>query len=71
MSSHIKILKKLKFLSNPRAVAGMSRFGINPQNTYGISIPVLRKIAKETGKSHILALQLWNSGIHEARILPQ
>ncbi len=63
------ILKKLKSLSNPEAVAGMARFGINPKNTYGVSIPNLRKIAKETGKDHALAQELWSSGIHEARIL--
>ncbi len=43
--------------------------GINPQNTYGVSIPNLRKIAKEVGKNHSLSQQLWSSGIHEARIL--
>lgn len=64
-----KILGRLKSLSNPKAVEGMARFGINPQNTFGISIPVLRKIAREIGKDHRLALGLWKSGIHEARIL--
>lgn len=66
---HKEILKKLKSLSNPKAVEGMVRFGINAKNTYGVSIPELRKIAKETGKNHFLAQQLWLSGIHEARIL--
>jgi 3-methyladenine DNA glycosylase AlkD len=47
----------------------MARFGINPKNTLGISIPHLRALAKETGQSHSLARQLWASGIHEARIL--
>lgn len=63
------ILNKLKALSNPKAVEGMARYGINPENTYGISIPNLRKIARETGKNHALAQELWASGIHEARIL--
>ncbi len=63
------LIKKLKSLSNPEAVAGMARFGINPKNTYGVSIPALRKMAKEIGKNHLLAQKLWNSGIHEARIL--
>jgi len=63
------ILKQLESLSNPEAVAGMARFGINPTNTYGVSIPVLRKMAKQIGKDHLLAKKLWNSGIHEARIL--
>ncbi len=64
-----EILKQLASLSDPEAAAGMARFGINPNNTYGVSIPNLRKIAKEEGKSHLLAQQLWSSGIHEARIL--
>ena len=63
------ILKRLKSLSNPDAVMGMARFGINPENTYGISIPDLRKMAKEIGRDHPLAQELWSSGIHEARIL--
>ncbi len=63
------LIKKLKSLSNPEAVAGMARFGINPKNTYGVSIPALRRMAKDIGKNHLLAQRLWNSGIHEARIL--
>ena len=64
-----KILARLKSLSNPEAVAGMARFGINPENTLGVSIPNLRKLAGEIGKDHELAGELWDSGIHEARIL--
>lgn len=47
----------------------MARFGSNPKNAYGVPIPVLRQIAKETGKNHLLAQRLWSSGVHEARIL--
>jgi 3-methyladenine DNA glycosylase AlkD len=64
-----QVIKKLKSLSNPKAVKGMARFGINPDKTLGVSIPNLRKMAKEIGKDHNLAQQLWKSGIHEARIL--
>jgi 3-methyladenine DNA glycosylase AlkD len=63
------LIMKLKSLSNPRALAGMERFGINVHNTFGISIPVLRKMARQIGQNHLLAQKLWNSGIHEARIL--
>ena len=63
------IIKKLESLSDPEAVKGMTRFGINPENAYGVSIPNLRKVAKETGRNHALAQQLWASGIHEARVL--
>jgi len=64
-----EIIKKLKSLSNPKNVAGMARFGINSQKTLGVNVPVLRQMAKEIGKNHQLALQLWDSGYHEARIL--
>jgi 3-methyladenine DNA glycosylase AlkD len=47
----------------------MARFGINPENTLGVSIPVLRRMAKEAGRDHQVARDLWASGIHEARIL--
>jgi 3-methyladenine DNA glycosylase AlkD len=63
------ITQRLKSLSDPKAVKGMARFGINPENTYGVSIPNLRRIAKEAGKDHALAQKLWASGIHEAKIL--
>lgn len=64
-----EIIKKLKTHANPENVAGMARFGINPKNTLGISIPVLRKTAKQIGKNHELAQELWETGIHEARVL--
>ncbi len=66
---YTEIIEKLKALSNPEAVEGMARFGINPKNTYGVSIPNLRAIAREVGRGHQLAQQLWASGIREARIL--
>ena len=64
-----KYLKQLKSLADPEAAAGMVRFGINPDNTLGVSIPTLRKMTKEIGKNHILAQQFWSSSIHEARLL--
>ncbi|QWR77519.1 DNA alkylation repair protein [Candidatus Magnetomonas plexicatena] len=64
-----EIILKLKSLANPKNVEGMARYGINPKNTLGITIPVLKAILREVGKSHELALKLWDSGIHEARIL--
>lgn len=54
---------------NKKAREGMSRFGINTDRAFGVSIPVLRGIAKKTGRNRELALRLWASGYHEARIL--
>lgn len=63
------ILHHLKSLASPENVAGMARYGINPHNMLGVSIYTLRPIAKEIGSDHALALQLWDAGIHEARLL--
>lgn len=62
-------LHRMKTLSDPKAVEGMARYGINPQNAYGVSVPNLRQMAKEIGVNHDLAIELWSSDIHEARIL--
>ncbi len=64
-----QILNRLKELANPKAVEGMARFGITTDQTFGVSIPSLRKLAKEIGVNHELSLKLWSSGFHEARIL--
>jgi 3-methyladenine DNA glycosylase AlkD len=64
-----EIITRLKSLSNPKSIEGMAHYGINPEKTLGVSIPSLRQLAKEIGKSHALAQQLWDTGIHEARIL--
>ncbi|OGZ33986.1 MAG: DNA alkylation repair protein [Candidatus Portnoybacteria bacterium RBG_19FT_COMBO_36_7] len=64
-----EIIKKLKFLANPKNVEGMARFGINPKNTLGVSVPDLRALAKRVGRNNKTAQQLWDSGIHEAKIL--
>jgi 3-methyladenine DNA glycosylase AlkD len=64
-----KILEQLKAQANPANVEGMARYGINPHNTLGVSMPVLRAIARQSKRDHPLALELWDSGIHEARIL--
>lgn len=65
-----EILKELKSQRNPVNVAGMARFGIKPQSeVLGISVVTLRSMAKKIGKDHRLALKLWKSGVHEARVL--
>jgi 3-methyladenine DNA glycosylase AlkD len=64
-----ELIARLKAMENPKNVAGMARFGINSKDTLGISVVTLRKMAREVGKDHALALKLWSSGIHEARLL--
>ncbi|MFH1714353.1 MAG: pantetheine-phosphate adenylyltransferase [Candidatus Nealsonbacteria bacterium] len=66
-----EIVRKLKSLANKKNVEGMARFGINPKKSkvLGVSVYVIRDMAKKIGKNHKLAQQLWNSKIHEARWL--
>ncbi len=56
-------------MGNSDALEGMSRFGITTATAYGVSIPKLRALAREVGKDHQTALSLWDTRIHEARIL--
>lgn len=64
-----QIIANLMQLRSVQAIEGMARFGINPAQALGVPIPVLRKMAKDIGKNQTLAIELWDSGIHEARIL--
>jgi 3-methyladenine DNA glycosylase AlkD len=64
-----EVIQKLHLLANPENVKGMARYGISQKNNLGISIYHLRPLAKEIGKNHALALKLWDSQIHDARLL--
>ncbi len=68
-----EIIEKLESLGNAVNIAGMARFGIVAKKAFGISAPVLKAFAKDlkkqTNDRHRLALELWATGIHEARIV--
>lgn len=63
------VLKELKAKAKSDQLEGMSRFGIVGDQRMGVSVPDMRKIAKEIGKDHQLALDLWDTGIPEAMIV--
>jgi len=50
-----QIIANLKQHANFQDVEGMARFGIRPAQALGVSIPTLRKMAKEIGRQHSLA----------------
>jgi 3-methyladenine DNA glycosylase AlkD len=64
-----EILAALRAQANPNNVAGMARYGISAKGTLGVPVASIRRLAKQAGRSHELAAELWDSGIHEARIL--
>jgi 3-methyladenine DNA glycosylase AlkD len=65
------ILAELEALGSPGNVAGMERFAIVTSKVFGISAPVLKGYAKDlkkkAGDRHALALELWETGVYEAR----
>lgn len=63
------VLNKLRHKSDSKNRAGMARFGIDTAKALGVSMPDIRSIGKSIQKDHLLARDLWESGIHEARIL--
>jgi 3-methyladenine DNA glycosylase AlkD len=63
------VLAELAARGSAEARAGMARYGINTSDAYGVSVYELRRIAKELGRDHDLALALWATGNHEARLL--
>jgi 3-methyladenine DNA glycosylase AlkD len=64
-----QIIVILKEKSNAAHLTGMKRYSIDTQYALGIPMPELRKLAKLIKKDHNLALALWDTGLHEARIL--
>jgi 3-methyladenine DNA glycosylase AlkD len=64
-----QVIDKLKSLADPDYLAGMTHFAIKTDHALGVSAPRLRKLAKEIGTEHKLALELWETGIHEARVM--
>ncbi|MBO9698610.1 MAG: DNA alkylation repair protein [Sporocytophaga sp.] len=64
-----KVLIQLKSQARPEILSSLFKFGVNTEKALGISIPVLRNIAKDHKKDHLLAIELWKTEIHEARIL--
>ena len=70
MKTSAEIVAHLRTLASPRDAEGQRRFGITPgDELLGIRAPVLREIARAHRRDHALALALWATGIHEARII--
>jgi 3-methyladenine DNA glycosylase AlkD len=69
MVSVREALKKIKSKAKPDQLEGMARYGITGEGRLGVSVPDLRRIAKELGKDHRLAVDLWKTGVPEARIV--
>jgi 3-methyladenine DNA glycosylase AlkD len=47
----------------------MARYGMTGDRRLGVAVPEIRKIAKDIGKDHALALALWETQIPEAMMV--
>jgi 3-methyladenine DNA glycosylase AlkD len=63
------VLAEIAPLGSDEARAGMARYGIATAHAFGVSVYELRRVAKGLGRDHDLALALWATGNHEARLL--
>jgi 3-methyladenine DNA glycosylase AlkD len=64
------ILTTLYSRANPKSVEEMARYGIkSTRNVLGVSSKFLFSLTKSIGTNQELALELWQTGVYEARIL--
>jgi len=69
MASVKEVLRMLRAAARPEELEGMARFGMTPERRLGVAVPEMRRIAKQVGKDHALALELWKSKIPEAMMV--
>lgn len=63
------VVAKLKSMASTKVRDGMARYGIPAHNALGIAVGDLKKLAKQLGRDHGLAEELWRTNIYEARML--
>jgi 3-methyladenine DNA glycosylase AlkD len=65
-----EVVAELRALADPTQLEGMARFGIRTDRALGgIGLTQLRAVAKRLRPDHELALALWDTGVHEARLV--
>lgn len=69
MASVTDVLDRLRSKARPEQLEGMAKYGMAVERRLGVQVPDMRKLAKEIGKDHRLALELWRTGIAEAGIV--
>lgn len=63
------LIEALRAKSTPKDLANLPRFGIAATNPLGVSMVHIQAIAKQFGKNHEVAQDLWATNIYEARLL--
>src|SRR5262249_35550891 len=63
------VVAELKRLGTNKTRDGMARYGLPSDKACGVAVGTIQKLAKRLGRSHELALALWETGWYEARML--
>jgi 3-methyladenine DNA glycosylase AlkD len=63
------VMDELAGMASEENRAGMARYGIKTDDAFGVSVYEVRRVAKGYRRDHDLALALWETGNHEARLL--
>ncbi|MEM7050732.1 MAG: DNA alkylation repair protein [Acidobacteriota bacterium] len=64
-----EILTELEGMADERTLSSWSKMGMDTSNYFGVALGAVKKYAKTLGKDHELALALWETGNHDARLL--
>jgi 3-methyladenine DNA glycosylase AlkD len=64
-----EVIATLKRLGTKKARDGMARYAIPSDKAFGVPVGVMTKLAKQIGRSHALAGELWETGWYEARMM--
>ncbi len=64
-----EVISSLKKLATKKQLDEMARYAIPSDKALGVAMNQIQKLAKELGKNHDLAQELWATGIYEARLL--
>lgn len=66
-----QVLALLKANQNDKGIQKWKQHSshISGLKSFGIGLTILRKLAKQIGKDHVLALQLWESDVYDAQII--
>jgi len=64
-----EVLAWLRRRGSQRVARGMARYAIVARHVFGVQMRTLQPLAKRLGTDHDLAIELWESGWYEARLL--
>jgi 3-methyladenine DNA glycosylase AlkD len=63
------VLDQLKRRASKATLEGMARYNIPSDHALGVPMRQIHALAKDLGRSHRMAVELWKTGCYEARLL--